>query len=40
MFFFTLHIYSYARDFIWFTAFHKRDVRDAGDFICLVGERE
>ena len=26
-------------DFICFTAFHGRDVHDAGDFICLVGER-
>ena len=27
-------------DFIRFTAFHWRDVHDAGDFMCLARERE
>ena len=33
-------VYSYAGDFICFTAFHGRDIRDTGDFIRLAGERE
>ena len=33
-------MHLYAGDFICFTAFHRRDVRDAGDFICLEGVRE
>ena len=28
------------QEILCFTAFHGRDVRDVGDFICLMGERE
>ena len=34
------YVHSYAGDFICVTAFHERDVRDAGDFIWLAGEGE
>ena len=31
-------MHSYAGDFICFTAFHRRDVRDVGDF--MLGRRD
>ena len=34
------NVHSYAEALVCFTAFHGRDVHDAGDFICLAEERE
>ena len=37
--FFTFtYVHLYAGDFICFTAVLRRDIHDAGDFICLAGE--
>ena len=35
-----LRLHLYVGDFTCFTGFQGKDVCDAGDFICLVGERE